>query len=552
MTAKLRQQQHAAQSQRNTQPEGNEMNEIKDRGQFYADRTGDHLMRLLSIVSKTSLADLKRKKLGKDELIEALDGFGADTLLMADKILSSGEQAEVAEGGGDAAVIGSVVKEIGGIITKTVGARVDPIEKALISVKGDVSKVAKDFNEMSKSVKEAMGEIAKDIKDISDSSVSKKELPALIAKYAIDPSQLKAEAVKAAEDVLARLVKDMPEPANDGEGKRPTGKAAKVAAIATAAANRPRVVAVKTAKDVFGVDLKDSQGKGIPVELWNDPDCEKVNPDYVFDEENLRVALLAMTKKPCRNVFCFGETGTGKTAFWRQLSALLKRRLFRINFENGADSYNFIGGERAKDASTVYQYGTFSLGLKHPGALILLDELCFGKPGHLAALHSTLEEEGKLTITETGERIEREEGVMICAADNTNGTGDRSGRYDGLYTMNSALRRRFSFWIRFEYMDPNAEADLVARHAGVGKKAATAAVVLMNALRTAARAGNLSDSPSLPHAIAFCELAMAGKSARKAYEETIVLATSPEYSEKLQEIYAASFREKDFEQALAA
>lgn len=552
-----------------------------NRREFYVARSGEDLLHVLALVEKKDYSAVLGERLGKDEIMERLDQHPMSSLLLADKLRTDGQPAvEAAPGEApkepgkkeSSDAVAKALARIGQTVEETVRRLHQPLVNEVQQLTGlmralDQNKAGK--GEMTAAIKASKDELREGVQEESKKVISKLEeihgemldeagVVELIQKHGV-PKEAVREAVLAATeehfDKLRASVSVAPAvKVETGEkaskAGKPTEAQLKDAAVLKVAGENVRPIKMETVEKVFGVKLTDATGSQLKVELWNDPDAEQINPDYVFNPEHLRIALFAMSKKPARNVFIFGETGTGKTEFVRQLSARLGRRMYRVNFENQADSYNFIGGERAKNASTVYQYGTFTLGLRHPGAIILLDELCFGKPGHLAALHATLEYEGALTIQETGEKIFRAEGVIIFAADNTNGTGDRTGRYDGLYTMNGALRRRFSYWMQFDYPPGELEADIIARKTGTSIKATRIVVDLMKSCRAAARAGTLADAPSLPHAIAFCELVQSGKKTREAYEQTVVMATSPEYAEKLQELYTASFKEEAFEKAL--
>lgn len=550
-----------------------------NRREFYVARSGEQLLHTLALVEKKEYSAVASENLGKDEIMERLDQHPMSSILLADKLRTDGvekeEPAQEEDSGKPAkkessdavakalARIGQTVEETVRRLHQPLVAEVQQLQSLLRSLdqnKAGKGEMTAAINTAKTDIRTGVQEEGKKVLDklteISNEMLDEAGVIELIQKHGVPKEAVREAVLAATEDYFEKLrqsIGETPMPAASAaavEGVQPTEQQVKDSALLAIAQNQIRPIKLESAEKVFGVKLTDKDGQHIKVEVWNDPDAESINPDYVFNPEALRVALFAMSKKPARNVFIFGETGTGKTEFVRQLSARLGRRLFRVNFENQADSYNFIGGERAKNASTVYQYGTFTLGLKHPGAIILLDELCFGKPGHLAALHATLEYEGKLTIQETGEKVSRADGVVIFAADNTNGTGDRSGRYDGLYTMNGALRRRFSYWMQFDYPPAELEADIISRKVGISIKATRIVVDLMRACRAAARAGTLADAPSLPHAIAFCELVQSGKKVREAYEQSIVMATSPEYAEKLQELYVASFKEEAFEKAL--
>lgn len=300
------------------------------------------------------------------------------------------------------------------------------------------------------------------------------------------------------------------------------------------------VVARKTLAELFGVRGKFAK---FEVDVYNDPAAPELDPLYKFDAEQLFSAVTAIARG--RNVWLAGPAGTGKTEFVKNLCAGLGRAFIRVSFDSGAERYEFIGGERVRNGTTVYQRGIVLRGFTRTGAVILLDEVSFARPEYLSALHAALEPSGVVTIPETGEVVRKADGVVFMAADNSNGRGDFTGMYVGVREQNVAFVNRFARTINFTYLDEDAEAKVVTARAACTPQLAKLLVGFMRVARQAGESAQLDHVPTLREVFYLAEALTDGVPSRLAFEQCMVNRASPESSEVLQQLWKANTSDAD-------
>lgn len=315
----------------------------------------------------------------------------------------------------------------------------------------------------------------------------------------------------------------------------------------------------KTAGEVFGEPLC-QYGLGndwidfrsLPVTVWNDPNAPQVVDDYVFNPAHLHQALIALDGSLPDNVWLGGERGTGKTEFVTQIAARLQRRLFRINFDEALERADFIGGNSIKEGSVVWQEGIVTQAIQYAGAIVLLDEIGFARAQSLATLHALCEHSPhrSITIAETGKRIPVASHVVFFCADNSNGHGDHSGNFAGVREQNTAFLDRFSFTLRFEYLNSTDEADLIVKRTGLQPKAAQIIVQFASVARHKARGGLLTQPPSLRQLFAFARAVKKGLPVRTAFNNAIVNKFPAECEAELVGVFTSQINEDEFKQAL--
>lgn len=301
----------------------------------------------------------------------------------------------------------------------------------------------------------------------------------------------------------------------------------------------------KSLGEIFGIRGKHASTK---VDVWNDPAAPVLDPLYRFEPEQLASAVAAVARG--RNVWLAGPAGTGKTEFVKNVCAGLGRAFVRVSFDSGAERYEFIGGERVRNGTTVYQHGVVLQGMTRPGAVVLLDEVSFARPEYLSALHPVLEPEGCVTIPETGEVVRKAPGVVFFAADNSNGCGDFSGNYIGVREMNKAFINRFAKMIVFSYLDPVIESKVLVGRTGCTAQLAELIVSFLTVCRQAGDQAQLDHVPTLREAFYLAEAITDKQAPRKAFEEVMVNRASLESQEVLQQLWKANVNEIAIDLAL--
>lgn len=290
--------------------------------------------------------------------------------------------------------------------------------------------------------------------------------------------------------------------------------------------NTPRCIARETCAKVFGVPILDADGKHVEVEVWNHPNAPEIDFDYFWDKEALAFALIAQDEASKDrpgiggNVWLAGERGTGKTQFAQQFAARTGRQIVRINFDRHLERLDFIGSKGLENGQTVWQDGTFLKAFKVPGTVILLDEFGFANPANIANLQALLEP--AVSVTYDGFQHTRAPGVVIFAADNSNGNADNSGRFAGVQEQNSALLDRFPYTVQFGFLPAKKEVDIVVAKTGVDRETASSIVALIREARAKTVTGDVVEPPSLRQGFALALAIKAGVSFKAAWTAAVV------------------------------
>jgi hypothetical protein len=324
-------------------------------------------------------------------------------------------------------------------------------------------------------------------------------------------------------------------------------------------ANSVAVFETRKASEIFPAPLVYEQDgevvnfEDLEVLVWNDAEACAIVDDYVFNPANLHQALCALSDALPDNVWLAGERGTGKTAFCEQLSARLQRKLFRINFDEAMERSEFIGGNIINDKGAVeWKAGIIAQAIQHTGSLVLLDEIGFARAQNLAALHALCERSTNraIVIAETGVRIPVASHVAFFCADNSNGHGDQSGNFAGVRDQNTAFIDRFSYTLEFEYLPHDEEMTLIHKRTGLSIDAADAIVRFANVAREKARAGVLTQPPSLRQLFAWARAVSKGVPPATAFRSAIVNKFPADCEPELVGIFTATINIVEFKRFL--
>jgi MoxR-like ATPase len=332
-----------------------------------------------------------------------------------------------------------------------------------------------------------------------------------------------ADSVRAAKPVdvsasVAKAVADAFKPMRDAMQTAPADVVDRV----VAAAPRER----RPIAEVFDIVMPGD------CEVWGAPG--KFDPDYIFLPEQLSLALLALESGD--NFWLWGERGTGKTQFAVNLAARLGRPFFRVSFDANLERAEFVGADGLENGATKWKDGVVLQAYRTPGAVCLLDEASTCRPEYATALHALLEPGSSFTVTSTGEKVDRAAGMCFIAADNTNATGDSSGRYAGTRVQNAALVDRFAFTEKVTFLPEATEIALLVKH-GADADVAKSLINVFTRCR-AEVGGALVEPPSLRAAFAFARYVRV-LSPLRAWEVTVVNKSPEESHETLRQIFSA-------------
>jgi MoxR-like ATPase len=321
----------------------------------------------------------------------------------------------------------------------------------------------------------------------------------------------------------------------------------------TQVANAVGAFKLTRAGDIFPVTAYgDVDFSDLLVGVWDDPQAPQLVDDYVFNPSHLHQSLIALDDVLPDNIWLAGERGTGKTEFVTQLAARLKRKLFRVNFDEALERADFIGGNTIENSSVVWKAGIITQAIQHAGSIILLDEIGFARAQSVSILHSLCERSPHraIAIAETGERIQVASHVVFFGADNSNGHGDTSGNFAGVREQNSAFLDRFSFTLRFEYLSAADECNLIINRTALPLDAAISIVQFANVAREKARAGLLTQPPSLRQLFAWARAVKKGLPVEQAFVNAIINKFPADCEPELRGVFNAQIDIAAFKQSL--
>jgi len=338
------------------------------------------------------------------------------------------------------------------------------------------------------------------------------------AKGEVDPDALQLQVAKAVADTFAPF------------------KQAATAEVMTEVADLAGVYAaeVKSVREVFGVDVRDSKGDIVNVDIWNHPNAPAIDPNFIWTESILKHLLLSQSTG--EHLWFGGEKGTGKSETARQFAARTGRNYVRINFHKYTSAEDYLGAIGLVNGETVFQPKDFLMAYTTPSTIILLDEVTNADAGELAPLNGFLEPNSAVSY---GGAVRRKaNGVLVFAADNTLGNGDDSGRYAGTRTMNSALVDRFARVVHFEYLPLVKEVEAVVRHTGCTEEVARHVLKAIHVARSKVTTGDIVDAPSIRSVIGFIR-ALAMLSVQEAWQSAVVSRQPAESHAALAGVYAS-------------
>jgi len=224
-------------------------------------------------------------------------------------------------------------------------------------------------------------------------------------------------------------------------------------------------------KAVFGIDAP--SGMEHVGEVYKDSDWPEYLQAFIPDKAKFANYMPSPQKleeywvayNMGDKTFATGPTGSGKSSFFEYWCAMVRQPFLRFNCREDMESSSIFGQMTAKDGSTHWEDGLLTQGFRD-GAMLLLDEVSLMPAGISMGLQWVLEDGGKLMLTDkpgtpAEKLVEPDVRGRICMADNTRGYGDDSGAYAGTNVMNTATLNRINTFMHFDYLDRNAEIEIL-------------------------------------------------------------------------------------------
>jgi len=211
-------------------------------------------------------------------------------------------------------------------------------------------------------------------------------------------------------------------------------------------------------REVFGID----QDLMVPAFGRRTEYVPAVDPDYRFDRDTTLAILAGFAHN--RRVMVQGYHGTGKSTHIEQVAARLNWPCVRVNLDSHISRIDLVGKDAIvlEDGQQVTEFkeGILPWAIQHPVALVF-DEYDAGRPDVMFVIQRVLEVEGKLTLLDQNKVIAPHPFFRLFATTNTIGLGDTTGLYHGTQQINQGQMDRWSIVTTLNYLDHDAEVDIV-------------------------------------------------------------------------------------------
>jgi cobaltochelatase CobS len=288
------------------------------------------------------------------------------------------------------------------------------------------------------------------------------------------------------------------------DGDPVTQQHAQLAPVAVSGAAKVRIIK-KPITEVFGLpdtpELRTVRNEPIQITTLEVPaEFQAYIPDvdtgHVWNVEDLKNMLMALEMD--MPLYVWGHKGCGKTTDLEQICARTGRPLMRVQHTINTEESHILGQYTIQNGETVFELGPLPIAMKH-GFIFLADEYDFALASVLSVYQPVLE--GKsLLIKEApaADRIIRpnKTNFRFFATGNTNGSGDETGLYQGTSVQNAANFDRFGMVIQKDYMDPEAEAQIIVNRSGITPKEAKRLVEFAKMVRTEFANRKINDTVS--------------------------------------------------------
>ena len=264
-----------------------------------------------------------------------------------------------------------------------------------------------------------------------------------------------------------------------------------------------------------------------------------VDPDYVWQPSLL--AELAAQDVSALNAWIWGPAGGGKTEGCAQYAARLGRPFVRIAIERTTEPSELIGQMvPARGGGMTWEDGKLTRAMRIPRCVVLIDEPTLLRSGTLSVLQTALDK--RCVWLASGEVVKAAPGVFFVAADNTNGTGDDTGRYVDTAAVNAAFLDRFALKTEVGFLSPALEAGMISRRASVPLAAAKIMVEYAGVTRANADSGKLTMGVTTRRLLAWAETARNGILSARAFASTVISGAASEDKATLEMLEGTTLR----------
>lgn len=300
----------------------------------------------------------------------------------------------------------------------------------------------------------------------------------------------------------------------------------------------PQVTGQKTMKQAGIVAAWPVIDARTAMPTYDADDAPNVDPDYIWPDQT-GPALAAMARGG--NVMLWGPAGTGKTSFPQQVAARWGRPFVRISCTEDTEASTLVGMTVPDTASggVKWQDGQLVAAIRKPGTIVLIDEPSIARPGALFVLQALLDHDRAVHIAETGEVVRAAPDVIVLLADNTNGTGDTNGNYEGTRRLNRAFLDRCALTVHLDYLPADREAVALVARTGVNKRAAAALCKFAALTRAKAGDGAISHGIGFRRLQALASCLVDGADPAHAFQLTVIETSPHDDREALRQMWTS-------------
>nr|WP_298057451.1 AAA family ATPase [uncultured Halomonas sp.] len=236
-------------------------------------------------------------------------------------------------------------------------------------------------------------------------------------------------------------------------------------ANATQSTNANAVTSVSVA-DTFNVNVP----VGVTVNAFTDashPCVPVVSEHYVFRKDVLRESLAFLNDPMGDAMFVSGPTGSGKTSGMTEICARLNWPVQQVTCSSRLEMADLVGQHTLTtpvgggQPEMQFQYGPLAIAMKE-GHVLILNEIDIMEPGELSGLNDVLEGRPLVIAQNAGEVVYPHPNFRVVATGNSLGSGDESGRYQGVVMQNMAAMDRYRFMV-VDYPAHEVEEAILAK-----------------------------------------------------------------------------------------
>jgi nitric oxide reductase NorQ protein len=211
-------------------------------------------------------------------------------------------------------------------------------------------------------------------------------------------------------------------------------------------------------------------------------------------------------------VMLTGPTGCGKTRLVEQVARTLGRELVTVTCHDDLTTADLLGRFLVTGGDVTWVDGPLTRAMRQ-GAVCYLDEIIEARRDTLAALHSVADHRRSLYLDRTGDVVEAAPGFFLICSYNPRNLG-------AFKQLAAPLRQRF-VTIELGYLEPEAEARVVASEAGADITLARRLTTAASALRRTSDPA-ITEVPSTRMLVNAARLVTAGTPEDEAVERAVI------------------------------